>query len=77
MKAIELIGNIDEMHRLRATVPEELPAGPVRLIVLLSEEDDAGAEWARGVAREWADELSDPREDIYTLADGQPVDPSQ
>jgi hypothetical protein len=28
MKAIELIGDIDEQHRLRARVPEELPAGP-------------------------------------------------
>ena len=74
MKAIELIGDIDEQHRLRASVPEELPAGPVRLIVLLSEEDEAGTVWARGIAREWADELSDSRQDLYTLADGQIVD---
>jgi hypothetical protein len=74
MKAIELIGDIDEQHRLRASVPEELPAGPVRLIVLLSEEDEAGAVWARGLAREWADELSDSRQDLYTLADGQLID---
>ncbi len=74
MKAIELIGDIDEHHRLRARVPEELPAGPVRLIVLLSEEDESGGAWARGVAREWADELSDSHQDLYTLADGQPVD---
>jgi len=55
---------------------DEFSAGPVRLIVLLSEEeeDDAGAAWAHGVAWEWADELSDPRQDIYTLTDGQPVD---
>src|ERR1035441_1840529 len=32
-------------HRRR---PEELPAGPVRLIVLLSEEDEASTVWARG-----------------------------
>ena len=74
MKGIELIGDIDEQHRLRASVPEELPAGPVRLIVLLSEEDEAGAVWARGLAREWADELSDSRQDLYTLADGQLID---
>ena len=41
MKAIELLGDIDEQHRLRASVPEELPVGPVRLIVLFSEEDEA------------------------------------
>src|ERR1019366_1040005 len=74
MKTIELIGDIDEQHRLRASVPEELPAGPVRLIVLLSEEDEAGAVWACGLAREWADELRDSRQDLYTLADGQLVD---
>jgi adenosyl cobinamide kinase/adenosyl cobinamide phosphate guanylyltransferase len=46
----------------------------VRLIVLVSEEDEAGAVWAGGLAREWADELSDPRQDLYTLADGQLID---
>ena len=48
MKAIELIGDIDEQHRLRASVPEELPAGPVRSIVLLPEEDESGTVWAHG-----------------------------
>jgi hypothetical protein len=74
MKAIELIGDIDEQHRLKASVPEELPAGPVRLIVLLPEEDEAGTVWAHGLAREWADELRDSRQDLYTLADGQCID---
>ena len=74
MKAIELIGDIDEQHRLRASVPEELPAGPVRLLVLFSEEDEAGTVWGHGLAREWADELSDSRQDLYTLVDGQPAD---
>jgi len=73
MKAIELIGDIDEQHRLRAQVPADLPAGPVRLIVLLPDEDDAGSAWAHGVAAEWEAELSDSRQDIYTLDDGQPV----
>ena len=74
MKAIELTGDIDEQHRLRASVPEELPAGPVRLIVLLPEEDEAGSAWAHGIAREWADELRDSRQALYTLADGQLID---
>ena len=74
VKAIKLIGDIDEQHRLRASVPEELPAGPVRLIVLLSDEDEAGTVWAHGLAREWVGELSDSRQDLYTLEDGQPVD---
>ena len=73
MKAIELVGDIDDQHRLKAQVPEELPAGPVRLIVFVPEEDAAGSSWARGLTKEWADELADTREDIYTLDDGQPV----
>ena len=73
MKAIELVGDIDEQHRLQAQVPAELPAGPVRLIVLLPEEDEAGAAWVHGVGKEWAEELRDTRQDIYTLEDGQPV----
>ena len=73
MKAIELMGDIDDQHRLQARVPEELPAGPVRLIVLLPDEDDGGVTWANAVAQEWADELRDSRQDIYTLEDGQPV----
>ena len=73
MKAIELIGDIDEQHRLHAQVPNEIPAGQVRLIVFLPGEDEAGALWADGVASEWSAELSDSREDIYTLVDGQPV----
>ena len=73
MKAIELIGDIDEQHRLHAQVPTEIPAGQVRLIVFLPGEDEAGGHWADGVASEWSAELSDSREDIYTLEDGQPV----
>lgn len=73
MKAIELIGAIDEQHRLYAQVPAEVPAGQVRVIVLLPGEDEAGGCWANGVASEWSAELSNPLEDIYTLDDGEPV----
>ena len=50
MRAFELVGDIDDQHRLQARVPEELPTGPVRLIVLFPDEDEAGAAWARGIA---------------------------
>ncbi len=73
MKAIELLGDIDEKHRLQAEVPAEVPAGPVRLIVLLPDEDEGGTAWPRGVAKEWSEELRDSRQDIYTLEDGQAV----
>jgi hypothetical protein len=72
MKAIELIGEIDNEHRLRADAPDDLRPGQVRLIVLVSEEDEAGGAWENGVAREWAADLEDARQDLYTLEDGQP-----
>ena len=72
MSAIELIGDVDDKHELRVQVPSEVPAGQVRVIVLVPDEDETGAVWHEGVAREWASELSDSREDIYTLEDGQP-----
>ncbi len=78
MEAIELVGDVDERHRLQAEVPEDLPRGPMRLIFLLPEqevagEDGAGVRWGAGLAREWSAELNDTRQDIYTLDDGQPV----
>lgn len=73
MKAIELTGNIDHPHQLRAEVPADLPEGPVRVVVLLPDEDEAGVLWSSGVSKEWASELADSRQDIYTLEDGQPV----
>jgi hypothetical protein len=76
MKAIELIGDIDSQHRLRADVPEGLPAGQVRLIVLLPEEENAGSAWTDGIANDWSADLSDTRQDIYTLEDGQPLNGS-
>ncbi len=73
MKALELVGDIDDRHRLQAQVPSDLPAGPVRLFVLLPEEDHAGIAWTQGIAKEWSAELADPREDLYTLNDGLPA----
>jgi hypothetical protein len=77
IKAIELIGAIDDEHRLQARVPANLPTGPVRLIVLLPDEDETGTAWSQGVAAAWSDELKDARQDIYTLEDGSPVDASR
>jgi hypothetical protein len=39
---------------------------------MVPDEDEVGGVSARGVAQEWSAELSDPRQDIYTLEDGQP-----
>jgi len=74
MKALEVTAEIDSQHRLRGAVPADLPPGRVRVIILVPEEDEAGEAWECGVAREWAAELCDVREDIYTLEDGEPED---
>ena len=37
------------------------------------DEDLTDDEWRQFVAYLWSDSLNDPREDIYTLEDGQPV----
>ena len=73
MRAIELVCDIDDQHRLQAHVPDDLPAGPVRLIVLLPDEDEGGIAWASSITREWSGDLQDSHQDIYTLEDGQPV----
>ena len=80
MKTIELIGQVDEQHRLSAQVPPDVPPGPVKLALVVesnsaaaNEEDEADAQWASAISREWADELADERQDIYSLSDGEPV----
>jgi len=74
MNSIKLRGHVDEHHRLVAEVPTSVPPGPVDVeLVLPADEDAAAYAWAEGVACEWAAELTDPREDIYTLSDGEPV----
>jgi hypothetical protein len=63
---------MDEQDRLTPKVPNTIPPGLVMFGASpASFDDDAGQAWLAGVAREWADELGDPREDIYTLADGE------
>jgi len=77
MNTVKVTGNVDQNHRLSAAVPAAIPAGPVTIFILpLSQDDEAGDAWTAGIAREWADELSDPARDIDTPADGEPVDES-
>ncbi len=74
MNNIVLAGQVDENHRLSAEVPDSIPPGPVTvMIVPPSKDDDAADAWMTGIAREWAEDLSDPQQDIYTSADGEPV----
>ncbi len=74
MSIVRLSGNVDENRQLSAQVPASIRPGPVTVFVLpISHEDDEAQAWTAGIAKEWADELSDPNQDIYTLADGEPV----
>jgi len=72
METIRVFGQVDGQHRLVATVPDSVAPGTVEILVIAKQagEDDAGESWMAGIAREWHDELSDEREDIYTLSDG-------
>ncbi len=73
MNAVRVRGRIDDQRRLSADVPDLLAPGPVMIWIVPAEEDEAGDSWTAGIAEEWADELSDVRQDIYTLADGEPI----
>jgi hypothetical protein len=76
MNSISIHGQIDDQHRLSAVVPESVPPGPVTVWLIAAQEDEAGAAWMAGIGQQWANELGDPREDIYTVADGEAVDPA-
>lgn len=74
MKMIEVIGHVDQDHRLSAKVPANVTPGPIKVALVVPEEDEAGAAWERGIVAQWRDELEDPRQDVYTPEDGEPVD---
>ena len=75
MNTVSITGRVDEQHVLSAQVPASIPPGPVTiLIVPPTPRNDGDDDWMASVAHEWADELNDARQDIYTLADGEPVD---
>ena len=74
-RAFEATGTIDAKRNL--ILDEPLPVtGPtrVRVIVLVADEGDVNeAEWLRAAAANPAfDFLKEPKEDIYTVADGRP-----
>ncbi len=76
MDSIKIQGYVDREHRLSASVPGSIPPGPINVWIapINSEEDSVGDSWAADIAHEWADELSDIRQDIYTMADGDALD---
>lgn len=74
MKNIELHGHVDEQHRLIVVVPTAVPPGPVKVVLELPAgiDDELSTAWAQAIAHAWAKDWDDPREDIYTLDDGEP-----
>ncbi|MBI1830240.1 MAG: hypothetical protein HYR84_02175 [Planctomycetes bacterium] len=75
MTRVEIVGTVDDQHRLSVVVPEQVKAGRVK--VILEIDDDGEDDWRMGVAEIWARDWSDPREDIYTLEDGEPINDAQ
>ncbi len=74
MNTRRITGHVDEQHVLSAQVPDSVPPGPVTIMIIPSApHEDASESWAAGIAHEWADELRDARQDIYTLNDGEPM----
>jgi hypothetical protein len=72
MKTIELIGHVDEQRQLHVELPSDVKPGPVKITVQpVTAEDEEGA-WLALINQSWAQDWSDPREDIYTLEDGKP-----
>lgn len=76
MKAIEMVGTIEEGGRVRLDEPVPAAVGErVRLVVLVGEDEANEQEWLRAAARGGAFEfLNAPEEDLYTLRDGKPFD---
>ena len=72
MNQFELVGTVDENHVLSISVPPEIQPGPIKVVLELPSDEEKD-DWAAGVARIWMRDWSDPREDIYTLEDGEPV----
>lgn len=76
MKAIEVVGTIEEGRRVR--LDEPLPVGVggrVRLIMFVAEEEPSEQDWLHAAHQGGGfDFLNAQEEDIYTLRDGKPFD---
>lgn len=70
----ELIAEVDDTRQVQITIPETIRTRQARIIILPYETGEDPEQWMRALGREWQDELSDERQDIYSLDDGEPVD---
>jgi hypothetical protein len=77
MDSIQITGVVDNQHRLTADVPPTVQPGPITIwLAPAAQEDEADDTWSAGISHEWSGELSDVRQDIYSLSDGTAVDPA-
>jgi hypothetical protein len=74
MRTLELLGHVDEQHRLCIDVPADVKPGPVKVILTVADADSEERAWEKAINEDWAKDWSDPGEDIYTLEDGKPVE---
>src|SRR5690606_27638345 len=75
MDAVRITGHVNDRHELSVQVPDSIPPGPVSiLIVSATVQAEENGDWMEGIAQEWADQLSDSRQDLYSLDDGVPTD---
>lgn len=75
MRAIEVTGKINKKGILRLDNPLRIREKNVKVIILVSEQDEETDEkvWLAAMASNPAfDFLHDEQENIYTLADGKP-----
>ncbi len=70
MKTIELVGHVDDQHRLHVDLPAAVQPGPVKVTLQTPTEEDEEGDWRALINQSWAKDWSDPREDICTLEDG-------
>lgn len=79
MKAVEIMGNVDNEGFLKLEKPLALKNRRVKVIILLPEDellDDAL--WLQAATSNNAfDFLNDEAEDIYSLEDGKPFQPNE
>lgn len=72
MKPIELIGHVDDQHRLHVELPADLQPGPVKITLQAATDEEEAKDWSSQTNHARSANWSDPREDIYTLQDGKP-----
>ena len=76
MKAIETTGTIDKKGGLLLDSPLRIKEKKVKMIILMPEENELEEEklWLTSISNNPAfDFLKDKEEDIYSIADGKPL----